>query len=105
LERVSANAAGDKNELAAIEQRCLSRNSQFTDWICDERRMALTQGGDALYMHCLPADIGDEVSSSVMAKHTLNVSREANWKVYVIMAMLAVAKVNKLVERLQKLAG
>ncbi|HIA02410.1 MAG TPA: knotted carbamoyltransferase YgeW, partial [Myxococcales bacterium] len=67
MERVGANAAGDKGELAAIEQRCLARNSQFTDWICDERRMALTQGGDALYMHCLPADIGDEVSSSVMA--------------------------------------
>ncbi|HIA02946.1 MAG TPA: knotted carbamoyltransferase YgeW, partial [Myxococcales bacterium] len=69
-----------------------------------ERRMALTQGGDALYMHCLPADIGDEVSSSVMARHTVNVSREANWKVYVIMAMLAVGKVDNLVSRLNKLS-
>jgi len=103
LERVAANQAGDKEELARIETRCLERNAQFTDWICDERRMGLTQGGDALYMHCLPADIGDEVSPGVMKKHTVNVAREANWKVYVIMAMLATAKVEGLADKLRGL--
>jgi len=103
LERVAANKAGDKAELAAIEQRCLGRNADFTDWICDERRMALTNGGDALYMHCLPADIGDEVSPGVMSKHTVNVAREANWKVYVIMAMLAIGKVEDLGTKLDAL--
>jgi knotted carbamoyltransferase YgeW len=96
MERVAANKAADKTALAAIEQRCLARNADFTDWICDERLMAKTVDGDALYMHCLPADIGDEVSPGVMAKHTVNVAREANWKVYVIMALLAVAKVDAL---------
>ena len=105
LEKVAANRAGDKSELARIEGRCLERNAAFTDWICDERRMALTAGGDALYMHCLPADIGDEVSEGVMAKHTVNVAREANWKVYVIMAMLAANKVDDLVGKLRGLAG
>ena len=93
LERVDANARADTGELAAIEGRALERNAQFTDWICDERRMALTRGGDALYMHCLPADIGAEVSPGVMGLHKVNVAREANWKMYVVMALLAGAKV------------
>jgi knotted carbamoyltransferase YgeW len=93
VERVAANASGDEQELAAIEQQALERNAQFTDWICDERRMALTRGGDALYMHCLPADIGAEVSPAVMERHKLNVARQANWKMYVVMALLAGAKV------------
>ncbi len=93
LERVAANRAGDAEGMAAIEQRCLEQNAAHRDWICDERRMALTTGGDALYMHCLPADIGDEVTPGVMALHRHHVALEANKKVYVIMALLAAAKV------------
>ncbi len=93
LERVDANAAGDEGALAEIEQRALERNALFTDWICDERRMGTTADGDALYMHCLPADIGAEVSPGVMERHKVNVAREANWKVYVVMALIAAAKV------------
>ena len=103
LERVDANAAGDAAELAAIEARALVRNAQFTDWICDERRMATTTGGDALYMHCLPADIGAEVSTGVMERHRVNVAREANWKMYVVMALLAGAKVPDLAGALTSL--
>jgi knotted carbamoyltransferase YgeW len=93
VERVDANAAGDAGELRSIEQRALERNAEHTDWICDERRMGTTAGGDALYMHCLPADIGAEVSPGVMEQHRVNVAREANWKMYVVMALLAGAKV------------
>jgi knotted carbamoyltransferase YgeW len=100
LERVAANQAGDTDALAAIETRALERNAEHTEWICDERRMALTRGGEAMYMHCLPADIGAEVSAGVMAKHTVDVAREANYKVYVIMALLAAAKVPDLKARL-----
>ncbi len=92
LERVAANKANDKAGLQAIERRALERNAQFKDWICDERRMAKTVNGDALYMHCLPADIGAEVSPGVMKKHVVNVAREANWKLYVQMALLATGK-------------
>ncbi len=81
------------------KQRALERNAEFTDWICDERRMAPTAGGDALYMHCLPADIGAEVSTGVMERHRVNVAREANWKMYVVMALLAGAKVPDLARR------
>ncbi|MBI4956996.1 MAG: knotted carbamoyltransferase YgeW [Myxococcales bacterium] len=103
LERVGANKSADKQAMAAIDKRALERNAQFKDWICDERRMALTAGGNALYLHCLPADIGAEVSAGVMARHTLDVAKEAQWKVYVVMAMLAVAKVPNLADRLAKL--
>jgi len=95
LDRVAANRAGDQARMNEIEQACLEQNANHKDWICDERRMALTR--DALYMHCLPADIGDEVSEGVMAQHRVNVAREANKKVYVIMALLAWAKSNDLV--------
>jgi len=103
LERVTANKAKDKAAMADIEQRALTRNKQFTDWICDERRMATTAGGDALYMHCLPADIGDEVTQGVMDLHKVNVAREAQKKVYVIMALLAGAKIPDLSARLGQL--
>ncbi len=103
MQRVDANRAGDQDEMGRIERACLDLNAKHTDWICDERRMALTAGGDALYMHCLPADIGDEVSPGVMAQHRFHVAREANKKVYVIMALLAGAKVPNLEARLAAL--
>jgi ornithine carbamoyltransferase len=90
-ERVAANRAGDTATMRAIEQRALAQNAEHRDWICDERRMALT--ADALYLHCLPADIGAEVSPAVMDRFRVAVAREANKKLYVIMALLAAAKV------------
>jgi len=104
LERVDANGRRDAAAMKSIERAALDRNAGHRDWICDERRMALTQGGDALYLHCLPADIGDEVSPAVMDRHRVNVAREANWKLYVIMALLAVAKVPDLDARMEELA-
>ena len=52
----------DNAGMKDIEQRALALNAQHRDWICDESRMARTEGGKALYLHCLPADIGAEVS-------------------------------------------
>ena len=90
-ERVAANRAGDKTAMHDIEQRALALNADHRSWICDERRMALT--ADAAYLHCLPADIGAEVSAGVMDRFRVAVAREANKKVYVIMALLAAAKI------------
>ncbi len=93
-ERVAANSKGDREAMADIEQRALALNAQYRSWICDERRMALT--ADAIYLHCLPADIGAEVSPGVMEQFRVAVAREANKKLYVVMAMLATAKVRNL---------
>ncbi len=100
-ERVAANRAGDRAAMADIERRALAYNALHTDWICNEARMART--ADALYLHCLPADIGAEVSPGVMERFKLAVAREANKKLYVIMALLATAKVADLGRRLAEL--
>ena len=101
LERVEAHRARDGRRMADIERRALERNALHRDWICDERRMALTAAGDALYLHCLPADIGAEVTPGVMERHRVSLARQANKKVYVIMALLAAAKVHELARRLE----
>ncbi|HET8798904.1 MAG TPA: knotted carbamoyltransferase YgeW, partial [Thermoanaerobaculia bacterium] len=79
-------------DLKEIEKRALARNREHTAWICDERRMRRTR--NALYMHCLPADIGAEVAPEVLERFRFSLAREANWKLYVIMALLALAKTN-----------
>ena len=38
---------------------------QYQDWICDEQRMGLA-AESAIYMHCLPADRGIEVTDEVI---------------------------------------
>jgi len=103
LMRARVEVAHDKQALTEIEKKALARNAAHTDWICDERRMALTR--DALYLHCLPADIGAEVSADVMARFRHHVAAEAQKKLYAIMALIAVAKVDHLAHRLAELAA
>lgn len=100
-ERVAANREGDRARMADIERRALERNARHRGWICDEARMARTH--DALYLHCLPADIGAEVSAGVMRRFRVDVAREANKKLYVIMALLAAAKLDDPAARLARL--
>ena len=102
-ERVAAHEARDRAAMADIERRALERNAAHRDWICDERRMGLTRDARALYLHCLPADLGAEVTPGVMDAHRVNVARQANQKLYVIMALLAVAKAPDLAARLEEL--
>lgn len=98
LERVSANEARDDEALRDVERRMLDENAKHKAWMCDEAKMERTR--NALYMHCLPADIGAEVSEGVMERFRFDVAQEAQRKVYVIMALLAAAKVPDLDERL-----
>jgi ornithine carbamoyltransferase len=83
-----------------IEEDALERNSLHQDWICDERRMDLTADAQAKYLHCLPADIGAEVSSGVMDRFRVDLARQANKKVYVIMSLLAASKCEDLKAKL-----
>ena len=104
-DRVEANRAKDAGRLRDIEHRALERNAAYTDWICDERLMETTRGGEALYLHCLPADIGAEVSPGVMDSFRHDLARQANKKVYAIMALLAAAKSRDLLPVLERAAA
>jgi ornithine carbamoyltransferase len=47
------------------EKAALAHAAKYRDWICDARRMSLAKD-DSLYMHCLPADRGTEVTDEVI---------------------------------------
>lgn len=92
---------GRQDQLAALEKECLAKNREHQDWECDEQLMAETQGGRALYMHCLPADITGvscergEVAASVFERYRTTTYREASHKPYVIAAMILLGRFPK----------
>lgn len=71
----------DLKESAEIGKR-------YTSWICDERRMALARK-DAIYMHCLPADRGLEVTDAVIDGPQSVVYEEAENRLHVQKAVMA----------------
>jgi knotted carbamoyltransferase YgeW len=97
----------DARGLEELEKECLENNRRFADWECTESLMAGTR--DALYMHCLPADISGvscrqgEVAAAVFERFRLATYREAGYKPYVIAAMVALSKLEDPVGSLHKL--
>jgi N-acetylornithine carbamoyltransferase len=73
---------------AFSEQAALADAAQYKDWICDARRMALA-APDALYMHCLPADRGTEVTDEVIDGPQSVVYDEAENRMHTAKALLA----------------
>ena len=100
---------GDRDGLKALEKECLANNAKYKNWECDEKKMKLTKGGNALYMHCLPADISGvncaqgEVSKGVFEKYRIATYREAGYKPFVIAAMIFLARVPSPLAALRKL--
>lgn len=90
--------ASDHAGLKALEQQCLAQNAKHKDWHCTEQMMSLTKKGEALYMHCLPADISGvscdegEVTEGVFEKYRIATYKEASWKPYIIAAMIVARK-------------
>ncbi|MCL2828039.1 MAG: knotted carbamoyltransferase YgeW [Oscillospiraceae bacterium] len=109
-QRTDLYGKGDMDGIAALEQELLAQNANHKDWECTEERMALTKGGDALYMHCLPADITGvscaegEVSASVFDRYRVPLYKEAGYKPYIIAAMMFLAKCENPQQILQELA-
>jgi len=101
---------GDRGGFEKLEEECLARNARFVDWDCNERRMARTKGGKALYMHCLPADISGvncdrgEVAEEVFERYRHDTYRQASFKPFVIAAMVFLAKAMDPFEMLKGLA-
>jgi len=66
----------------------LAQAHEHADWICDSRRMALAKP-DALYMHCLPADRGNEVTDEVIDGPQSIVYPEAENRMHTGKALMA----------------
>ncbi len=63
-------------------------SEQYTDWITDERRMAMADG-DAIYMHPLPADRNVEVTDAVIDGPHSRVFDQAENRLHVQKAVMA----------------
>jgi N-acetylornithine carbamoyltransferase len=70
------------------EQKALAESAVHDDWICDARRMSLASA-TALYMHCLPADRGTEVTDEVIDGPQSVVYDEAENRMHTGKALLA----------------
>ena len=106
-ERTALLTKGDEAGLKELERSCLANNANYRNWECTEKMMSLTR--DALYMHCLPADISGvscaegEVAESVFDRFRAATYREAGYKPYIIAAMILLARLRKPAEALDGL--
>ncbi len=109
VQRTELLKKGDTKGLDELEQAALAENAKHKDWEYDEHKMQLTKGQDALYMHCLPADITDvscaagEVSKDVFEKYRIPTYVEAGFKPYIIAAMMFTNRFENTPEVLSKM--
>jgi N-acetylornithine carbamoyltransferase len=69
-------------------EQSLELAKKYQSWICDERRMGLASD-EAVYMHCLPADRGNEVTDAVIDGPQSIVYDEAENRLHTCKAIMA----------------
>jgi knotted carbamoyltransferase YgeW len=101
----------DRTGLVELEKECLSNNAKHKKWECDENKMKLTAKGEALYMHCLPADISGvsctqgEVSKHVFDKYRLATYAEAGYKPFIIAAIIFLTRMQNPAEKMMQIVS
>jgi knotted carbamoyltransferase YgeW len=99
----------DKTGLVELEKECLANNAKHKNWECDEQKMKRTEKGEALYMHCLPADISGvsciqgEVSKNVFEKYRLATYAEAGYKPFIIAAIIFLTRMQDPSEKMNQI--
>ncbi len=107
--RTDLYAKADFDGIDKLEKELLKQNAEHKDWECTEEMMKLTKDSNALYLHCLPADITGvsckegEVEASVFNRYLTPLYKEASYKPYIIAAMIFLAKVKDPAKALKKL--
>ncbi len=108
-ERTKLLTAQDHDGLKSLEKKCLESNKKFKNWECTEKLMSTTNNGEALYMHCLPADITGvsceqgEVEASVFDRYRVPQYIQASYKPYIIAAMIFLGKFKQPAEQLMSI--
>ncbi len=94
------------NGIKTLEKELLEENARHKDWECTEKLMAKTREGQALYLHCLPADITGvsckegEVEKTVFNRYRVPLYKQASYKPYIIAAMILMSQFQNPAEKL-----
>ncbi|MBD3233979.1 MAG: ornithine carbamoyltransferase [candidate division Zixibacteria bacterium] len=75
-------------ELFGNPDEALKLAANYKHWICDDRIMSITNR-DSIYMHCLPADRGNEVTDSVIDGPHSVIYQEAENRLHTCKSIMA----------------